>query len=219
MSTIVSRVFAAVPDAITAAVFCAAWKAPAVLGNTYVDDLVLVMFLQAFIIFLGLVFMILIAGDGRGSRLGRLGALAMMTVVSLFILTNVLHQMEADHSKPTTIGFDVARPELLYAFGWLTASNFAHLLTHPAGSADVENRRISALALYTFVSYIAAFLAAILLPLPPLGLTPQVVADMHRVDDVWGAKLYIPIAFGAIYFGALACVKAALVGRTPAAVI
>jgi hypothetical protein len=219
MSSIPSRLFAALPDAVTATAFFVAWASPALLGNTRVDDLVLAMFLQAFVLFAGLVFMMLIAGEGHESRLWRLGVLTMMSVASVFILANVLHGMDADHSKPTRIGFDVDRPELLYVFGWLYLSNFAHLLTHQAGNADVENRRVAALALYSFVSYIAAFLAAILLPLPPLGLTPEFVADMHRSDDLWGAKLYIPIAFGAIYFSALACVKAALVGRAPAPVI
>lgn len=219
MSSILSRVFAALPDALTAAAFFLAWTAPAVVGSSRVDDLVLAMFLQAFVIFVGLVFMMLTAGSGHESRLWRLGALSVMSVASVFILAAVLHGMEADHSKPTSIGFDVDRPELLYVFGWLYVSNFAHLLTRAAGNADVENRRIAALALYSFASYIAAFLAAISLPLPPLGLTPQFVADLHRDNDFWGARLYIPIAFGAIYFSALACVKAFLVGRSPQAVI
>ena len=69
MSSILSRLFAALPDALTAIAFFAAWVSPAMLGNTRVDDLVLAMFLQTFVIFSGLVFMMLIAGEGRESRL------------------------------------------------------------------------------------------------------------------------------------------------------
>jgi hypothetical protein len=219
MPSILNRMFVAMPDALTAAAFFAAWSAPAALGSAHVDDLVRAMFLQAFVIFASLVFMMLISGGGHESRLWRLGVLTMMSVVSIFILANALQGMDADHSKPTPIGFDVAHAELLYIFGWLYVSNFAHLLTHQAGNADIENRRVAALALYSFASYIVAFLAAISLPLPRLGLTPQFVSDMHRGDDFWGAKLYVPIAFGAIYFSALAAVKCALVGRAPVPVI
>ena len=219
MDSLLSRLFAAMPDALTAAAFVMAWAIPSTLGYARVDDLVLGMFLQVFVIFANLVFMLLIAGEGKESRLWRLGVLTLMSVVSVFILANVLQQMNADHSRPVPIGFKVDRPQLLYAFGWLYVSNFAHLLTHPAGSIDVENRRIAALAVCTFVAYIAAFLLAFLLPLPPLGLTPQFIADMHRGDDFWGARLYIPIAFGAIYFSMLACTKAALIGRTPARIL
>jgi hypothetical protein len=214
MSSISSRLFAAMPDAISAAVYLTAWLRPALPGADYVNDLILAMFLQVFVIFAGLVYYI-ITLDESSSRLSRLFTLTIMCAATVFIMINVLHwnMPGADHTQPTRIGFDIDRPGLLFTFLWFYASHFASLLTHPSTDVKGQNRRMGGLSLLAFVAYVAAFLAAIALPLPPLGLTPDFVATLQRGDDMWGTHVYMPVAFGVFYFAAVSVGKFILVSR------
>ena len=216
MSAFVSRLFAAAPDALSAAVYVIAWVAPSVPGADFVNDLILGMFLQVFVIFAGLVYYI-ITLDQRGSRWSGVFALTVMCAATLFIMVNVLHWNApgADHAQPTRIGFEVDRPGLLFAFLWFYASHFVSLLTHPAADRSGENQRMARLSLLAFVAYIAAFLAAIALPLRPLGLTPEFIATLQRGDDMWGTHVYIPVAFGAFYFALVSAGKFVLVSSPP----
>jgi len=216
MAGFISRLLAAAPDALSAAVYVVAWIAPSIAGADFVNDLILAMFLQVFVIFAGLVYYI-ITLDERSSRLGRVFTLTVMCAATLFILINVLHQSApgTDHTQPTRIGFEIDRPGLLFAFLWFYASHFVSLLTHPAADRSGENQRMARLSLLAFLAYVVAFLAAIALPLQPFGLTPEFIATLQRGDDMWGLHVYIPVAFGAFYFVLVSAGKFFLVPKPP----
>lgn len=209
-----NRMFVAAPDLLTAMVFLLAWAAPAIPGFDHVNDLVLAMFLQTFMLFLGFVYVMLLSGDDK-SLTWRLGVLTMMTAAAVLILANALHGLFADHTQPVPLGFDFDRPEPLISFAWLYASQFSHLLMRPPKDRDAEAKRMETLLALSIAAFVSSFILAIALPLPPLGLTPEVVDAMHRGDDMWGTHLYMPIAFGAFYFTMQACIKAVVVGAAP----
>jgi hypothetical protein len=217
MNGIFSRVLAAAPDLLTSAIFLSAWIAPSIPGPRYVNDLVMAMFLQTFLLFAsGLYGQIVL--DRRSSRLSNLFILTVMSAVIVFIMINVLAQdsPNADHSVPSRITFEIYRPELLIAFVWLFASNFMHLLFHRLPDNDADRRRIETLSTLSIAAYVFGFAAALLLPLPPLGMTPEFIATLNRGEgDMWGKLLYVPIAFGVIYFATQACIKAVMLGPPP----
>jgi hypothetical protein len=212
MNGLFNRALAAAPDLLTAAIFLIAWIAPSIPGPQYVNDLVLAMLLQTFLLFAsGLYSMIVQSKDS--SRLSNLFILVVMNAVVVFIMINVLAEDApgTDHSRPTDLTFEIYRPELLIAYLWLFASNFLHLLIHGSPDNDADRRRIETLSTLSIAAYVFSFVAALLLPLPPLGLTPEFIASLQRGEgDMWGRLLYVPIAFGVIYFAIQGCIKAVM---------
>ena len=209
MLQFLQRVLAALPDAISAAVFLIAWVAPARLGPEYVRNLTLVMAME-FIVIHSSVFYAVIAGAaaGRGKRIAWLAGLSCLYLVFVF-------------------GFSIqyASTWPIFAFGWLLASRFVHLWTSPA-SSEVEGVRMVRLWAVSVVAYLFGAFTAILVPLPPLGMTSAFVSSMLESTGAgWSSgETYTTLAFGVLYFSILSVAKFALGGpdaarhgRAPAA--
>jgi hypothetical protein len=59
--------------------------------------------------------------------------------------------------------------------------------------------------------YVLGVFVTVILPLPRLGITPEVVAQLGIPGSgLWVERPHTVIAFGLLYFGALAAVKARL---------
>jgi hypothetical protein len=195
-----TRLFAALPDAITAALFLVAWVDPERLGAEWVKNLMLVMLIE-FVVMHSSGFYAMLAGMDDASRSKRL---LMLTGLTLFYLAFI---------AAFAFAFHASWP--LFAFGWLFLSRFMHILLRAGQAAADEAGRLLMLWVASGASYLAGALATVLLPLPALGLNPPFVATMHlEGSGEWIERPYTVIAFGLLYFAVQAWVKYRFAGRT-----
>ena len=202
----VNRLFAALPDAITAALFLTAWIAPRMLGAQYVKDLMLVMLMEFIVMHSSGFYAGLAAADSL-SRGRRLLILCAFTVFYMVFIVGF------------ALGFQSTWP--IFAFLWLFASRFAHIWLQPQ-QGDEASARALLLWAVSGITYILGALLTVLLPLPPLGLTPDFVSTMQfsaNTSGEWITRPWTVTAFGTLYFSvqAYAKYKLAVVPLKPAA--
>ena len=189
---LIARIFGALPDAATSVVFLVAWIAPAKLGPQWVKDLMLTMLIE-FIVMHSSAFYAAMMANSDVPRLKRAG---LLTGLSAFYLIFV---------AAFALGFHSTWP--FFAFGWLFASRFINLWTHPALSQQAMVSMGTAWVA-SLLFYIGGVFATIIIPLPALGLTRDFVASMHLSGSgLWIDHPHTVIAFGALYFGAQAWFK------------
>jgi len=191
------RLFAAAPDAITAAIFLTAWIAPTLLGPETVKNLMLTMLIE-FIVVHSSVFY---AGISAVEDIARVKRMLMLLGLAAFYMMFVV---------AFAFAFDSTWP--IFAFGWLLLSRFAHLWTHPVpGSRETERMMLTWGA--SCATYVLGALATVVLPLPALGVTPDFVTSMHLSGSgEWIERPQTVLAFGFLYFAVQARVKYALAG-------
>ena len=100
---------------------------------------------------------------------------------------------------------------LVLSVVWLFGSRFAQLWTAPSDPSR-EAGRMFALWAISLVAYLGGFLAALVLPLPDLGLTPEAIAPLHMPEG-WSTLPKTVIAFGVLYFVIQAIAKVVLSGK------
>lgn len=197
MPRVTPRLFAVLPDAITAGVFLFAWIAPSIPGPRYVDNLTLTTLIELIVMhssgFYGL-----ICASSEVTRRRRLAMLGGLTAIYLTFI----------------VGFALVyqSPWPVFAFAWLFASRFVHIWTHPVEDTT-ETRRMLLLWAGSGLAYVFGAALTVLLPLPHLGITPAFVASMHLSGSgEWIERPYTVLAFGALYFSLQAWLKYALAG-------
>jgi len=197
MRVSVPRLFAATPDAITAAIFLTAWIAPMLPGPEAVKNLMLTMLIEFIVVHSSAFY----AGISAMEDIGRVKRMLMLLGLAMFYMMFVV---------AFAFAFDSTWP--IFAFGWLLLSRFAHLWTHPApGSRETERMMITWSA--SCATYVLGALATVMLPLPALGITPAFVASMHLSGSgEWIERPQTVLAFGFLYCAVQAWVKYALAG-------
>ena len=191
------RLFAALPDAMTASCFATTWAAPAINGPGAVTRLTEVMLME-FLIVHSTVFYALIAAASDVAR-GR--RLAWLTGLSGFYLLFALGFSLADQSTWP-----------LFAFAWLFISRFAHIWTRPLQSS-VETSRMVKLWLLSVGAYLFGAFVTTVLPLPRFGMTPAFVASLHiNGSGEWDTRPQTVLAFGVLYFSIQAWAKYVMAG-------
>ncbi len=196
MGNLANRVFAALPDAVTSAIFLTAWIAPGVLGPVWVKNLMLTMLIEFIVMHSGAFYANLAAASG--SRVRRSLALIGFTLFyGVFIAA-------------FSFAFKSTWP--FFAFGWLFVSRFAGLwMREDAAKRELMSRAWIA----SVILYLVGVFATIFIPLPPFGLTPEFVASMQLTGKgLWIEKPQTVIVFGVFYFGALARFKFYLIDKT-----
>ena len=190
-----ARLIAALPDAITAAIFLTAWIAPAIPGPEAVKNLMLTMLIEFIVVHSSAFYAGISAMDGvaRGKRM--LMLLGLAAFYMMFIAA-------------FAFAFDSTWP--IFAFGWLLLSRFAHLWTHAAqGSRETERMMMTWAA--SCATYVLGAIATVVLPLPALGMTPEFIASMHLPGSgEWIERPQTVLAFGLLYFAIQAWVKYSL---------
>ena len=195
MPNLLSRLLAALPDAITASFFLSAWIAPAWLGTDQIGNLMMVMVVEFFVVHSsGFYAGILAATDtARAKRV-----LAMLCLIAVYAVFMLLFYALSRNPWP------------IYAFVWLLASRFVHVLLAPADSEQAILRAVRLWAV-SVGSYVLGAIATILLPLPPLGITPEVIASLSFDSaGTWSVRPHTVLAFGALYFAIQAWAKFAI---------
>ena len=204
MLRFLQRLLAALPDAITAAVFLTAWLTPERFGPDRVKDLTLVMAME-FIVIHSSIFYAVIAGVdiARGKRIAWLAGLSCLYLVFVFGFA---------------IGYKSSWP--IFAFAWLFVSRFLHVWLNPV-SSDVQASRMVNMWVVSVVAYLFGAFTVNLVALPSLGMTPDFVSSMTQSSGGtgWGSGgAHTSLAFGSMYFSILAAAKFAMSGkaRSPA---
>ncbi|MGA9334090.1 MAG: hypothetical protein WBV39_07410 [Rudaea sp.] len=181
-----SRGLAFAPDAITTCVFLTAWIAPALLGPEQIKNLLLVMMIEFLIVqSSGLYAGILYWRDGANS--GRSGLLVGMCVV--YMLFAAVFALIYSSLLPVV------------SIGWLLMSRFLPSWIDPSKrTLDLADLLITWVV--STIGYMLAAVATLALPLPHLGMTPQVIAALHLPGGgEWIERPYTVLAFGTVYFG------------------
>ena len=190
-----SRLFAAAPDAITAAIFLTAWIAPAVPGPEAVKNLMLTMLIEFIVVHSSAFYAGISATDAvaRGKRM-----LMLLGFAAFYMMFIVAFAFAFDSTWP------------IFAFGWLLLSRFAHLWTHPKlGSRETEIMMMTWAA--SCATYVLGAIVTVVLPLPALGVTPEFIASMHLSGSgEWIERPQTVLAFGFLYFAVQGWVKYSL---------
>lgn len=183
---------AALPDALTALVFVAAWVAPLHWGRELVGNLMLVMLLEFLVVHSGgFIGQVVLSPDA--SRTAKTGAVVGF---GAFYMIFVLAFALAFH-----------RPWAIAAFSWLLLGKLVTVWLSPVPAAT-EAQRQRLLWGTSVVLYLGGVFLTVLLPLPRLGLQPDVVAQLGLPGKgLWVEHPHTVIAFGTLYFGALAAIK------------
>lgn len=195
------RAIAAAPDAVTASFFVYAWIHPLGFGTTLVGDLLLVMLLEFLLVHSGaFIGNIVLSPAARWKK--TLGVLGFGAFYMLFVLG---------------FAYGMNRPWAIYAFGWLLVARLAMVWFAPMPRED-EIRRQQALWGTGALFYILGAFATTLLPIPELGMTAQVREQLGIAatgKGLWQQKPQTVLAFGALYFGAMAWVRWKLATELP----
>jgi hypothetical protein len=189
MGNIANRTLAALPDAVTSAIFLIAWIAPAQLGPVWVKNLMLTMLIEFVVMHSGAFYAAVAAAPASRTKRSVL-LIGLTAFYGCFIAA-------------FSFAFQSTWP--LFAFGWLFVSRFAALWTKD----DVQKRDLlSRTWIASVMFYLLGVFATLFIPLPQFGLTSEFVASMHLSGSgLWIDKPQTVIVFGALYFGALARFK------------
>lgn len=201
MGNLLNRIFAALPDAVTSAIFLTAWIAPDVLGGVWVKNLMLTMLIEFVVMHSGAFYAAVAASSA--------------TRVQRSLLLTGLTAFYGIFIAAFSFAFKSTWP--FFAFGWLFVSRFAGLWMR---ENTAKRELMSQTWATSVVLYLLGVFATIFIPLPQFGLTPDFVTSMHLSGSgLWIDKPQTVIVFGALYFGALAYVKFYLIGKASPACV
>ena len=192
MLRLLQRLLAALPDAVTAAVFLAAWVMPTRFGPEYVRNLSPVMAMEFVVIHSSVIYAVIAGADI--ARRKRVVWLARMSCLYLVIV--VAFALEYRSTWP------------ILAFAWLFVSRFLQVWISPAANAAQGARMVKLWAISVVANLAGAF-AVNLIPLPSLGMDSAFVSSMLRSGGT-GLSRGAPhtmLAFGFGYFAILAAAK------------
>src|ERR1043166_6969266 len=156
------RLIAAIPDALTSAVFVYAWIAPLDWRPDLVKQLMLVMLIEFLVVHSSGFFAVTIYSDDVSRTRRTLIVLGFAAFYFLFVG-----------------GFCLAFHETwpLYSFGWLVFSQFLIVLTRPRGRAPGGGRQ-TAVGAASGLYYLLGAFATAFLPVPQLGITDEVRPEL-----------------------------------------
>jgi hypothetical protein len=189
---IIQRLFFALPDAVTSAFMLTAWIAPTLFGPEWVRNLALTVVIECFVVLLSVFYGLQKASPDSSRSKRLLPFIIFAAVFTLFIafFSALFHTMWP-----------------LIAFGWLCISRFASLWSHP-DLTNQEDRMLSLWLVSPVFYFVGIFVEVVFVRPPPLGLTPAFIASMDLFDiGELTAKPYYVLAFGFVYFGAVALFK------------
>lgn len=179
-----SDIFAALPDFLIAGTAVLTWIDPTVLGGEKVGYFVLLMMLE-FIVVHSAAFMGNVA-FGKAPKIGRVGAiLGLGLFYTLFV-------------GAFALGFHKTWP--LWAFWMLVLNRLAGVLLGQGGddgaAAVVRAGWGASVAFYVLTLFMTLFI-----PLPRLGITPDIVAAPHFTSSgAWVEQPWRVLAMAAVYF-------------------
>lgn len=201
------RVAAATPDAATASFFVYTWIHPLGFGTTLVGDLLVLMLLEFLLVHSGAFIGNIVLSPTTTRWKKTLGVLGFGAFYMLFVLG---------------FAFGMNRPWAIQVFLWLLVARLAMVWLAPVPRDD-EIKRQQALWGCSVLFYILGVFATVILPIPEFGMTADVRAQLGIAatgKGLWQQKPQTVLAFGMLYFTAMACLRWSLAvpkTTTPAA--
>lgn len=195
MLRLLTRLASALPDAITAALFLSTWIEPRRSGIERIEYLMTVMLIEFFVVHSSGFYAAILATTPSSRAKRVVAMLGLMALYSVFML---LFLATAKNPWP------------IYAFLWLLASRFLHVVIARVDRTESIQRAVQLWAI-SVAAYVLGAIATILLPLPPLGVTPDVISSLQlHSGGTWSARPHTVLAFGTLYFTIQAWAKFAL---------
>ena len=191
MTDLVRRIIATAPDLATVVVFAVAWIDPRRFGLEIVLALIVVMLLEFIVMHAGVIIGTVTQSrtlDRREKtlRIGGLGAF-----YGLF-----------------AVGWAVAfeQPWVIPSFAWLLLGKVVSVWLFPV-PAEAEVMRQQRIWGYSALAYLVGVFLTLILPLPLLGLQPDVVDALDLPGTgAWIDEPHRVLAFGVLYFAAQAAI-------------
>lgn len=186
-----ARVLSALPDAITAGFFLLLWIVPQWLGPTALRTGLLMMLVEFILMHAtGILGGMALSNAGDTHRQWK----PILLFSSMYLLFIAVWAWTFRAWWP------------LLALAWLVAGKFA-LALQPLPDADKRDRIMSDWGI-SALAYLGGVFATLMLPVPRLGLTGDVVAaaDLPGSGE-WVDKPHTVVAFGLLYFAVLATGK------------
>ena len=192
------RFLAPAIDVVSGLACAVVWTAPLAFGPDAVKTVVAMMVTE-FVLVHGAGFFAAIPAMAGGRRWRRvLATLGLSAFYLLFVLAICL-------------GFGQWWPLLVFA--WLVGGKLLWIAGGNAADEREMQRQVGTWA-FSVVAYLAAVFGGVILPLPSLGLTPEVVAGLQLPGGgEWIERPHTAVAGMAFYFFALAAFKALLARR------
>lgn len=187
-----ARLIGALPDAITAAACFWVWLLPFALGPGAVKTVVLMMLME-FLLVHGTGFFTVIAFMDDLSRWKRLAAMGgLLAFYALFV-------------GAFAWIFRAWWP--VWVFAWLVVAKATWIFLAPLDRAAEMNRQIVAWA-FSVAAYLGAVFAGLVLPLPQLGITTDIVPTLGLPGSgEWMERPHTAVAGMAFYYVAIAAFK------------
>ena len=188
----VGRIFAALPDAVTALAYAWTWMLPLYFDAGWVKTLMLVMLMEFLVVHSGGFLGVTVLSDGF-TRVQK--SLAILGFGCFYLLFAVAF----------SLAFHAWWP--VFTFLWLLGSRFALVWLSPLPREDEVGRQMALWAL-SVAAYLAAVFAGVLLPLPSLGLGAEVMPRLGlEGGGLWIEKPWTVLASGLFYFSVMAWSK------------
>jgi len=187
----VSRIFAALPDAITSAMYLCAWIAPTLLGVDTVRNLLTTITIEFLVLHASALYGF---GVARDRQWRRWLLLAGLSAVYLLVMAGFARHLQS------------AWP--IAAFFWLFTARFSYILLHPA-TAERDSERAQWIWFWSVVAFAIAAYLGDYLSLPKFGMNDAFAHRLHLPGDP-PAQEHAPhlvLAFGAAYFALQAYLK------------
>ena len=194
------RLLGVLPDAVCAAACLWLWLYPFAFGRHGIETVMLTMLVEFLLVHgTGLFSAISFQDEVRPGRRA-LGMLGLGLVYGIFLLA-------------FAFAFHAWWPFLV--FGWLIAGKLLWMRTNPHAGDDEKFRQMATWA-FSVAAYLGAVFAALLLPLPRLGLDAATVAALDLPGGgEWVERPHTAVASLLLYYAALATFKW-FKGRPPA---
>ena len=192
MSARAANAWAALPDAITAAMFALVWASPFAFGALSVKTAMLTMLLEFFLVH-GTGFLTAFANARGASRARRIASLLGLSLFYAMMIGAVC------------ASFGEWWP--LLGFGWLLAGKILWVLAHPADDEDAVAWQMGAWGA-SVAAYLLGCGLTIIADIPRWGMTSELQPQFGLGGGgLWIDEPHRVVAFGVVYFGLLAMGK------------
>lgn len=187
---LVSRIIGSLPAAALALWFAWLWRSPLALGVDAVQMATVVMLVEFVLVHASALLGAIVLSRQASART-KLASIAGMSLFYLvFIAAFALH---ARAWWPLAVLAGLIAGKAMLAFG---------------ATGDDQRHRLHSEWALAVLAYIAGATATVLLPIPRLGLTPAIVAQLQLSGSgMWVSQPHTVIAFGAFYFTMQAIVR------------
>jgi hypothetical protein len=190
--SVIGRLLGAVPDALSCAMYLAVWIAPLAVGAEWVKNLMITMLLEFLSVHSGGIIGSVLANENTSRAKKSMAVAGFGLFYMLF-------------AGGFSLVFSAWWPAAMFA--WLLLAKFAVIWLAPQ-PGPLERQRQQFFIAFAVVGYLGGAFLTALLPIPELGIdaVARAAAEIPG-SGLWVEEPHRVVAFGALYFGAMAWAK------------